>query len=173
MSLIYTLSLFCNIFLCGNLYLGWYVGGSIAWTQNIFIHDLDGSGFTHRGAALHAHNIDQIFSPWSRYTWGVCYKYMRVQSKSSQKYKQVYMWHFEVEIGSLWDNEYKSWSNVTTVFLMTHIQLESVTYANRMNYILQVLVLLNSLWRILGLMVMTIVLEYLAESWTIVYLYHF
>ncbi len=40
----------------------------------------------------------------------------------------MYMWHFQVEIGSLWDHEYKARTNVTTVPLVTHIQLESVTY---------------------------------------------
>ncbi len=40
----------------------------------------------------------------------------------------IHMWHFQVEIGSLWDREYKAWTNVTTFLLVTHIQLESVTY---------------------------------------------
>ncbi len=44
-----------------------------------------------------------------------------------QAYMAVQLWHFQVEIGSLWDCEYKAWTNVTTVLLMTHIQLESVT----------------------------------------------
>ncbi len=38
-----------------------------------------------------------------------------------------YVWHFQVEIGSLSDHEYKAWTNITTFLLMTHIQLESVT----------------------------------------------
>ncbi len=29
---------------------------------------------------------------------------------------QEQMWHFQVEIGSLWDCEYKAWTNVTTFF---------------------------------------------------------
>ncbi len=40
------------------------------------------------------------------------------------------MWHFEVKIGSLWDHEYKDWTNVTTFLLVTHIELESVTYVS-------------------------------------------
>ncbi len=38
------------------------------------------------------------------------------------------MWHFQVEIGSLWDRQYKAWTNVTTFLLVTYIQLERVTY---------------------------------------------
>ncbi len=38
----------------------------------------------------------------------------------------VYMWHFQFEIGSLWDRQYKAWTNVTTFLLVTHIQLENV-----------------------------------------------
>ncbi len=41
---------------------------------------------------------------------------------------RLHMWHFQVEIGSLWDCAYKTWTNVTVFLLETHIQLESVTY---------------------------------------------
>ncbi len=40
----------------------------------------------------------------------------------------VYMWHFQVEIRSLWDCEYKAKTNVITFLLETHIQHESVAY---------------------------------------------
>ncbi len=32
----------------------------------------------------------------------------------------IYVWHFQVEKGSLWDREYKAWNNVKIILLDTH-----------------------------------------------------
>ncbi len=54
--------------------------------------------------------------------------YFELVSRAKCIDKKYNMWYFHVEIGSLWDCEYKAWTNLTTFFLKTHIQLESVTY---------------------------------------------
>ncbi len=50
------------------------------------------------------------------------------KSKCAGRTMHKYLWHFQVEIGSLWDREYTAGTNVITFLLETHIQLESVTF---------------------------------------------